>query len=160
MADPLLIPELEGARITFRRQPSSLSADLRPYWRVAILILSLKICCKGGKSNLQRLYVLNWAIRTSESREEFKEVISGRLSPEDVIVRFDPGLVRALDFAIGEGLVLRIGGDRVELSESGSRFADELSKSDLFDVERDFLATVRSGVTEAKVKALLAMDKL
>lgn len=161
MPEELVIPELQGVRITFKRRPSALPAEFRPFWRVGALILILSILCRGGKSNLQRLYVLNWALRTKESREEFMDVISGHLDPEDIIVRFDPGLLRALDFAIGERLIRRVGGDCVELTELGKKFALDLnmSKSEVFKVEREYLTSLKGKVTEAKIKSLLSMGR-
>ena len=159
MPDELILPELQGVRFTFKRRPSALPAELRPFWRVGALVLILSILCKGGKSNLQRLYVLNWALRTKESREEFTDVINNHIDPEDVIVRFDPGLLRAQDFAVGERLIRRVGGDSVELTDSGKKFAADLSNSDVFQVERDYLTSLKNKVSEAKIKSLLSMGR-
>ena len=109
------IAEFDTA-FNFVRRPTSLPPDLRPIWKISMLILMLHICCRGGRSSLQRLHVLNWAVRNHESREDFNHLIEGRLEPTDVVVRYEPGLQRAIDLSLGQKLVSRVGGDKIQLT--------------------------------------------
>jgi hypothetical protein len=158
MAKTFSIPELEGASFSFTRRPTSLPPELRPMWRVAVVALILHICCRGSRSNLQRLYVLNWAVRTPEARSEFSELLDGKLKPSDVIVRFDPGLLRAIDLATGAQLVKRIGGDKFELTERGHTFAKAVLDSGGFETEKQYFDSIRRRVPESKIQQIMNMD--
>jgi len=88
---------------TFRRRRVALPGDMRPVWRLHVLMLLLEQCW-GGKATHQQLHVLNWAIRTEETRAAFLHFIHGNRSPNQIIVRYDPSLNRAVDFAFAEGI--------------------------------------------------------
>jgi hypothetical protein len=92
----MLDTELERAfnvPFTFKRRPVSLPGDMRPVWRLHVLVLLLEQCW-GGKATHQQLHVLNWAIKTEETRVAFLQFIQGHRAPNQIIVRYDPSLIR------------------------------------------------------------------
>jgi hypothetical protein len=155
MPDTFFIPELD-VPFHFVRRPSPLPPDLRPVWRIFIILLMLRLCCRGGKSNLQRLSVLNWAVRSPENRSHFLEVVEGQRRPEDIIVRHDPAFSRALDFAIGEKLIERVPGSKFLLKERGQSAAEAILRMErCLDLEKDFFKRLRGRVSEAMIDSLL-----
>jgi hypothetical protein len=155
MPDTFFIPELD-VPFHFVRRPSPLPPDLRPVWRIFIILLMLRLCCRGGKSNLQRLSVLNWAVRSPENRSHFLEVVEGQRRPEDIIVRHDPAFSRALDFAIGEKLIERVPGSKFLLKERGQSAAEAILRMErCLDLEKDFFKRLRGRVSEAMIDRLL-----
>jgi hypothetical protein len=148
MADPL------DVAFTFERRPAPVPAALRPEWRVASLLLTLRQCW-GNRATQRQLQVLNWAIRTPESRDAFFHVISGSLRPDEPIVRFDPVVDRALQFAAGESLVT-VSGDTVFMTNKGERFVKRLMKEkDCMAEEKLFLSTIGRKLTQIKIDAFL-----
>lgn len=143
-----ILGELD-APFTFQKRPVALPGDLRPDWRLAVLVLILRRCCRNGQSTLRRLHVLNWAIRSARGREAFLRRLSGENYPDEVLVRYEPALNRAIDLARGLGLVTRISGNRVRLTLAGSRLADDVDElKDVLVEEKMFLARIRGQVTE------------
>ena len=148
------IPELK-ADFVFSRRPLAIPGDLRPTWRIALIVLLLKNCCRGGRSSFARLHVLSWGIRTLESQSELKAAAEGDIPLSAVIVRFDPFLDRAIDFAIGEKLVIHRGGKLVELTEDGRRLAAEVQRDrSLLAIEKDFMSSIRYVVSETLVNQM------
>jgi hypothetical protein len=145
------IPELK-TKFLFRRRPMAIPGDLRPGWRIGLLVLLLNSCCRSGRTSLARLHVLSWGIRTKESRRALQAAIDGTLTPDSLVVRFDPFLNGAVDFAIGEELVRRSGGSKIELTPKGRELAVELEKIETaYVVERKFIAVISQSVTERMV---------
>lgn len=145
------IPELD-VEFIFRRRPVALPGDLRPTWRIGLLALLLSQCCRGQRSSLTRVHVLNWAVRSEPNHEDLMSLVEGRLPPDALIVRFDPAFNRAIDFAIGEGLVRRVDGSRIELTDSGKAFANEISADpEVLLFEKRLASTIRQRVTETLV---------
>jgi len=145
------IPELE-ADFVFRRRPFAIPADLRPAWRIGLIVLLLQNCCRGGKSSLGRLHVLSWGSRTLQSQRDLTAVTREDLPLTSLIIRFDPFLDRAIDFAVGENLLIHRSGRAVELTSDGRRLAIEVeSDQSLYQPEKLFIATIRRGVTEQLV---------
>jgi hypothetical protein len=142
------IPELR-TDFVFRRRPLAIPGDLRPAWRIGLVVLLLKNCCRGGKSSLGRLHVLSWGFRTRQSQHDLKAAAEGAIPLGSLIVRFDPFLDRAVDFAVGENLLTHIGGRAVELTASGRQLATEVESNDsLFEAEKSFILLIRRNVTE------------
>jgi hypothetical protein len=99
--------------------------------------------------------VLNWAVRTEENQQALLALVGGMLRPDSLVVRFDPALNRAVDFAIGEGLVRRIDGSRIELRAPGDSLGEEIAKDDeLYTIEKLFIDEVRQSATEALVESI------
>jgi len=145
------VPELD-ATFTFRRRPVALPGDLRPTWRIGLLTLLLSHCCRQQRSSLTRLHVLNWAVRSEANLQDLTALIEGRLSPDQLIVRFDPAFNRAIDFAIGERLVQRVDGSRIELAEPGKAFAEVISADPVVYVtEKKLIGTIKQRASETLV---------
>lgn len=132
-----------GNSFVFRSRPEAIPGDFRPLWRISIILLTLKFASWGNKSTLSRLHVLNWAIRTSDNRESIRRIISGDLSPDKVIVRIEPSLIRALELARGEGLIEYLSGKTIKLTNKGNEVAENISKEpNLFSEEMVFLEEI------------------
>jgi hypothetical protein len=154
--------------VTFERQPVPLPCDLRPVWRLHVLVLMLDQCW-GGKATHQQLHVLDWAIRTEETRRAFLQFIRGERAPNQIIVRYDPSLNRAVDFAFGEGLAAhreeapalveveprRPGSYRVILTKKGRDLVRSIRDAkDCFQVEKGFLDSIGRKITQEQVESL------
>lgn len=159
MAEPF-IPEL-NVPIIFRQRPVSVPGDLRPIWRICLLIILLRKCCIGGKSSLRRLHVLNWAVRSPSVSTTLINAINGAFPPDAVIIRIEPALNRAIDLSIGEGLVHRGTKDRIELTSKGKEFADTILDTKLvLEQEKRFVEQVGYSVSEKFVKAMFEQGEL
>lgn len=158
MPDPL-IPEL-NVPVIFRQRPISVPGDLRPAWRISVIVLLLGKCCRQGKSSLRRLHVLSWAIRNELVADAIVRAIDGEVPPDTVLVRIEPALNRAVDFAIGQGLIRRQSSDRIELTADGKDFVDAILKDTLvLGYEKQFAERVRFAVTEAFVKRMFELGE-
>lgn len=152
-----IIPELE-TDFVFRRRPLAIPGDLRPTWKIALLVLVLKSCCRGSRTSLARLHVLCWALSAPDSRAALLAAISGQLDPRSLIVRFDPFLERALQYAIGEKLVVHWRGRAVELTPTGKKLAAEvIATEDLFNSEKEFLALIGQDLSEKLVNRMFGL---
>ncbi|HUC91983.1 MAG TPA: hypothetical protein VMS09_08140 [Paenibacillus sp.] len=141
---------------TFQKRPVAIPADLRADWRIGILVLILNISCRGSRASIIKLHVMNWAIRSNQGTELFLKLCAGQVSPESIIVRFEPWLNRAIDLALAEGILRRVDGDRVELTPSGTIMAKEiLGNKECFAKEKEFLHGLRKSISEERLKKII-----
>ena len=154
-AHPALdIPEL-ATDFVFRERPFPIPGDLRPSWRVGLVVLLLRYCGRAKKSTIARLQVLNWGVRDNETSDALQSAIDGRAEPQMLIVRFDPFLIRAIAYAAAEGLVAYESGKSVRLLDEGSALAEELFAAEgAFVREKQFIARIGRSLTEAWVNTL------
>jgi hypothetical protein len=151
---------LEGikAQFLFRVRPTALPAELRPDWRIPVLVLALSKCGWGGRMSLKKAHVLNWAARDETNREVFLRMMRGERRLDDVVVRFDPSFNRALDFAVGESLVSverKTTGLVIQLLDSGRSLSGAVAKrEDCLVKEKAFFDRVKR-IPEHQIQELL-----
>ena len=145
------IPELASLFI-FQQRPIDLPGDLRPVWRIGLIVLLLKTCCRQSRARFRQLHVLNWGVRNPDNRKALEEAVNGQVPFDTVLVRIEPSLNRAVDLALGEGLLQRNAGDQIELTKKGLELAEAIEKdSNLYRPERDFMGRIKKRVTETLV---------
>jgi hypothetical protein len=133
----------------FKRKPMPIAAELRPDWKMATLLLILQRSSRAGKSSLKRLHILNWAVRSPKFRVEFEQAQKDPLPLFAFNVRFEPAFSRAIDLAVGEGFVEWVGGDRLQITAKGKRWATEIEKDQsVMGEEREFFSKIGKSVTE------------
>lgn len=142
-------------RVSFSEQSEPVPGDLRLAWRLAVLCLILDRC-HGGKMNLPGLHVLWWAIRTPRSRRLFMRWLRGKQDPDDLLVRFDPGLTATADLGLGSGLVAMDSNANVKLLPEGQKLASEVWAVDgVLLAEKEFLDLFGGKITQKLINNLL-----
>jgi hypothetical protein len=143
---------------SFARRPVAVAADLRPLWRLGSICLILRNCW-GASATLRQLHVLNWALRDGENRSVFLSALQDA-PPVLPIVRIEPSLNRAVNFALGEALIARAA-NRLTLEPKGREFAKRIADTDdLFVQEKAFFAAIGKKVTEKIVERVLWWNSL
>src|ERR1039458_4263048 len=144
----------------FTKRPMAIAAELRPDWKIAALLLVLHLSSRGGKSSLRRLHILNWALRSSKNRAEFEEVREHQQPLFSFQFRFEPALGRAINLAVGEKYVEWVGGNRLQITAKGKRWAAEILKDEsVMQEERDFLTRVGKDITETIATEMITVDR-
>jgi hypothetical protein len=150
--DSLFAPEVD---FQVSRRPEPIPIDARRSWRVATIVLALA-SSRGNRAGREKLLLLNYALRNPETQDSLADVLSGVQSPFFLEVRVDPGHARALDFAIGLGLVRRAGTSSVELTPTGIDLAAALNSDDsIAPAHKRFLARIRRLATEGRIREIL-----
>ncbi len=143
---------------SFTLRPVPVAGDLRPLWRLASICLILRNCW-GASATLRQLHVLNWAIRDAENRRVFLAALDDA-PPVLPIVRIEPSLNRAVDFALAEKLITR-SSNRVTLAPKGAAFAAKIEEAaELFVAEKAFFAAIGRKVTTTIVDRVLQWNRL
>lgn len=139
---------------TFRERRTPLAGDLRPAWRMSLVLLML-LYSRGKKATLQKLHVLNSACHSEGTRREFLRYVEGEARKDEIIPRVEPSLNRALNLARGEGLVEVENGKNIKLTPAGLKLAQVLDETpDCLEAEKSFLKQAGGFMTEGKVENL------
>lgn len=138
------------SKVEFNRKKTSVLPELRPLYKIASILLILKLCCSGSKSSLLKLHLFNWALLDEsrmlklEKSAEMKMLIMG-------VWGIDPSLNMALNYAVSEGLVERLNNGAFKLSNKGNEFIDKAEVMPQFDVKVASLSKVSKRITEKMV---------
>lgn len=138
----------------FNRRPTPLPADLRPLWRITLILLIL-LYSRGQKASLQKIHVLNWASKTEENRRLLINYMNGEVQKNKIIPRIEPSLNRAIDFAVAEKLIDIQNGKSLQLTAKGLVVANEIDEdADCFLVEKIFFQQIKKFVSETNIDNL------
>lgn len=142
---------IDNIKITFSKRAVPIPPDYRPLYKISLIILILKICCRGKKSSLLKIHLFFWALKSKSNQEKLKGLIENRSLTN--IWGLDPTVNRALNFAIAEKLCEREKAS-IKLASKGELFSKELEKSDVLSLEKQFLIFIGQSITEEKIKQL------
>lgn len=150
------VPEI-SIPFSFTQRPRPIPPDLRPDWRVAVLVLTLYYS-RGKKASLKKMNVMDWAIRSPENYESLRGYLADKNPLHDIVIRIEPGISRAIDFAKGRGLITveykKPTG--LKLTDKGIEFAEEIDNlQNCFSKEKEFLKDIKSHIKEKDINALL-----
>lgn len=126
------------------------SCDLRPAWRISLLLLILRLVGRGSKASRNKIHIVNWALKNGEHVESYLAYIESGKGKRPFI-NLDPAMDKAIDYALYSKL-LTIENNRVTLTAEGIEIANKLKKSDVFGNEKKLLDRLKSALSEEKVK--------
>jgi hypothetical protein len=152
-----LKPDIE-IPFQFTERPTPLAGDLRPVWRIGLILLIL-LHSRGQKATLQKLHLLNSVSRSHAAREAYLRYASGLAKKDEIIPRIEPSLNRALNFARGQGLLEIEKGKNIKLTGAGLGAAQKLDEeAECLTAEREFLKAVKSFSTESNIEDLFTWN--
>lgn len=147
---------------TFQNTKTPVPADIRPMWRVSIIIIILKVSSKSNRASINKLHFLSSILRSREKMEIFLDVFNNNLHSSNLVVRFDPTLNRAVEIARAEGFVQIESGKTVSMTDKGQEFANKIiNDTELFVVEKNYLNNFKpSQLTEKYIDSLIGMKNI
>lgn len=151
---------IEGATFSFTARPEPVAGDLRMSWGIGVLLLSL-LHAHGKKASFQKLQFLAHAVRTQQGRQDVRGLLAGRLRTNEISVRVEPWLNRAVSYAHGLRFVDVSKGRSITLTKVGMEVAAALeADTSIFKEERAFLAEVTRKLTESQLTKIWRMEEL
>jgi hypothetical protein len=147
---------LSIAKLSFTKRPIPLPAEYRPMYKIALIVMVLKNCCRGEKATLLKLHLFSWALTSEKNMQELREYVSTNFQTEFSVWGIEPALNRALQLAIADNICEVIDGKSYKLTEKGLKFYEMInSDNDLFAVEKIFLKFIgKSHITDSRINAM------
>ena len=149
-----LLREAFDTEYTLRAASRPVPAEFRPQWRIPVLLMILAKC-RGRKASWQQLHVMNWAVRSENTRHAFAALLAGELRPDRVLVRYEPTLTRVVDLATGLGYAEWENGRLLALTEKGRAAAEVVASTEALAAERAFLDLIPNAITQRRIDEAL-----
>ena len=145
-----IFQELLNGPARLRRRAAPVSGDLRISWGVAIVLLIVG-SSRGGRCSFQKLHFLGHAVRRSESRDHALGLLKPGRKPRFPMMRVEPWLNRAVNFAASLDLLAIEGGKSIRLTKESEKVLIKLKGPDLLVEEKQFLEEIRPFATEKNI---------
>lgn len=148
--------DIPNAAIVFQRRPASVPPDVRPEWRIPLLLL-LVHKCRGRTASREQLHILSSTILNEGSRRALVASLASRFLPDLPLVQYEPALDRAIDRCVGLKLLSVTAAGRLTLTASGSAIIDAIVQADVvLQHEQSLLAQLPDYLTQTTTRSALA----
>ena len=143
-------------KLSFAQRPIPIPADYRPMYKIALLVLILRLCCRAETSNLLKLHLFSWALSSDKNLSNLRNYVTSNFQSDFSVWGIDPALNRALQLAIAENICDVEGGKNYKLTEKGFRFYEMINAdNELFEKEKTFLNFIgKSKITDKRINAM------
>jgi len=148
--------KLRITKLSFTKRPIPLPAEYRPMYKIALIVLTLKHCCRGESSKLLKLHLFSWALASEKNMKEVQDIVASNFKREFSVWGVEPALNRGLQLAVADNICDIIDGVKYELTEKGNRFFQMIkADKELFEREKSFLSFIgKNGITDRRIAAM------
>jgi hypothetical protein len=144
------IDDLINSPFTFTRRKNHLACEVRPLWKLCLVVLILGISGKDKSATLKKIHVANWVVKNNEHLELFLNW-AGKADKKRPNVRLDPYLDEVIDIMVSNKIVERYKG-KVVLIDIGLELLNSLLDSDVYIFEKEAIKSSRKYLSEAAVQ--------
>jgi len=143
-------------KISFRERPITLPADYRPLYKIAMLTMVLKLCCRSERATLLKLHLFSWCLTSEKRMHQLAAYVHRNYTGDSIVWGIEPAVNRALVIANAEGICLHEERGTYVLAERGKAFYDLIAAdNELFSLEKDFLRSMgKNKITDARIEAM------
>lgn len=142
-------PELIYNDIIFEAKAAAVPYNYRISYKISLICLIIGKCCGKKGCSAIKLQMINAAILTSEGRRDLLALAERRSIHKIALIRFDPAISRAINFALSDDLIFQQGNGLFRLSEKGKQLLNKIYEDPLLMViEKDFFRELSSKLTE------------
>lgn len=145
---------LEYSDIVFDAKPDAVPFNYRISYKVTQLCLILRICGRKDSCSQIKLHMISFALISKDYMQKLVDFAEGRSCIP--IVRFDPSVNSALNYAVAYGLIEQQKNAKYNLSKRGRQFVEQiLIVGDLMVVEINELKSITKKLTESKINEIV-----
>ena len=129
-------------------------ADAVPYnyrisYKIALISAIIGKCCGKKGCSAIKLQMINAATTSNKAKDELFALIENPFNIETAIIRFDPSISRAINYAIADGVIYRQSNGLYRLKDKGKALLTAMYKDKtILVVEKQLLSELSDRLTE------------
>lgn len=146
--------ELLKNGIIFDAKPDAVPYNYRISYKVSIICLLIYKCCGRRGCSLIKMHIIASALADNRFYEKLIKFLNSHLQYE-FIVRFDPALNRALEYALADELIVQQGNGTYKLSAKGKELAKMIADDkEVLENEKTILEDISLNLSEDRIKEI------
>ncbi|MCC2147687.1 hypothetical protein LKD42_00220 [Lachnospiraceae bacterium CLA-AA-H246] len=146
--------DLKKKDVIFQAKPDAIPYNYRISYKVSIICLMMYICCGRKGCSLIKLHLLGAALSNKRYERQLIKYLSSSIA-SDLIVRFDPTVNRALEYAIADEMIGIQANGSYKLLEKGRNLVKAImSDKELLSTEKAVLEVISKKLTDDKIKKI------
>ena len=141
--------------IVFDAKPDAITFNYRISYKVSLICMIIKVCCGRRGCSLVKMHMIATAVSDREYEEKLKRYLQTQI-PGTFVIRFEPSLNRALEYALADGFIAQQVNGTYKLIDRGKVLVKEIQNDDtIFRYEKKVLVEIQCDLTEEKIKSLM-----
>ena len=135
-------------------------ADAVPYhyritYRVALICMIIGKCCGKKGCSAIKLQMICAATESQKIQNDLFKLIERDVVPETTLIRFDPTVTRAINFALYDNLIFRQSNGLYRLSEKGKSLIEKIySENELMQQEKALFSKLQNKLHEELIDTI------
>ncbi len=148
-----ILPFDDSQKIIFSQKEIAIPSDLRPMYKISLLLGMLKINGFKNKLSFLQIQYLNWLIKHQEKLANLN--FSLDKLPFDVI-RIDPFINTVIEYCMGEKLIILADNGKFEATNKAIVFINKLQNEKVLKDEFKILENIgKRKITDDAIKRML-----
>ncbi len=146
----------EKTKIKFYDRPVAVPYSYRILYKVSQIVLILGAVCKRGGCSSLKLHIISNALFSKNMLDELNKVLDNKTGMLP-IVRFEPALNRAINYAVADDLVeVQKSNSKLRLTERGKKLYKEiLENNDIMVLEKNELNSIKDRINDDVINKIL-----
>ena len=141
--------------IVFDPKADAVPFNYRISYKVSLVCLIIGKCCGKKGCSAIKLQMINASVSTALSRKKLLALTDQTSLSETTLIRFDPAISRAINYALADNLIFRQGNGLFRLTDKGKLLVKEIyAQNDLMALEKDFFQELSSKLTEEIIERI------
>lgn len=141
--------------IVFDAKPDAIPFNYRISYKVSLICMIIKVCCGRRGCSLVKMHMIATAVSDRKYEEKLKRYLQTQI-PGTFVIRFEPSLNRALEYALADGFIAQQVNGTYKLIDRGKVLVKEIQNDDaIFRYEKKVLEEIQCDLTEEKIKSLM-----
>ena len=141
--------------IVFDAKPDAIPFNYRISYKVSLICMIIKVCCGRRGCSLVKMHMIATAVSDREYEEKLKRYLQTQI-PGTFVIRFEPSLNRALEYALADVFIAQQVNGTYKLIDRGKVLVKEIQNDDtIFRYEKKVLEEIQCDLTEEKIKSLM-----
>jgi hypothetical protein len=141
--------------IFFNSKADAVPYNYRISYKVSLVCLIIGKCCGKKGCSAIKLQMINAAVNTANDRKELLALTKQITNTAAMLIRFDPSISRAINYAIADNHIFRQGNGLFRLTEKGKCLMTEIyNNQELMIIEKEFFLELSNKLTENIVEGI------
>ena len=141
--------------IVFDAKPDAIPFNYRISYKISLLCMIIKVCCGRRGCSLIKMHIIATAVSDLEYKRKLENYLKTNID-NNFVVRFEPAVNRALEYALADGLMAQQANGAYKLTDKGKELACKiLEDKTIFLHEKSVLEEIHNELKEEKIRALL-----
>ncbi len=140
------------ARVRTSGQGFPLPIELRPLWRIALIVLSVNsLKDKSGYAPINKIKIATWMLNRKNLWSFYVESLEDKAS---FVIALDDSDEKAINICMVKELIF-LRDDKLGLTDLGVALTSTICSENIFPDEREFLTEISKKLTNAAVSKIL-----